>query len=139
MTDPITLTAVEALTADRDAYAQALGDMYSLLGFDRDGNPTPAASLTSGAEDFANMMVAAAGAARENAEEAVREARDDALEEVRAHRIEHVFQERPHEYSYRCSCGFLIKHMPFGGLVECPDLSDLIRGTAAEEAPHDRN
>ncbi|AGW41726.1 hypothetical protein O159_22860 [Leifsonia xyli subsp. cynodontis DSM 46306] len=141
MTDPTTPTnratptTVEALAAERDTYAQALWDVYGILGFDRDGDPTPAACLTSGAEDFANSMVAAAWEARENTEEAVREERRDALEEVRAHRIKHVFQERPNEYSYRCSCGFLVKHIPFGGPAECPELSNLIRGTTDEETP----
>ncbi|ODA89982.1 hypothetical protein ATY41_02775 [Leifsonia xyli subsp. xyli] len=135
MTNPTTPTAVEALTAQRDTLVQALWDVYGILGAGRDGDPTPAACLTSGAEDFANSIVAAAWEARHDAEEAVREARHDALEEVRAHRIQYVTQERPNEYSYHCSCGLLVKHIPFGGPAECPNLSNLLRGTADEETP----
>ena len=32
-----------------------------------------------------------------------------------------VWQERPGEFSYRCSCGMHMKHQRFGDWPKCPD------------------
>lgn len=37
------------------------------------------------------------------------------------HRLTEVWQERPGEVSYRCSCGLVSKHMEFGPIPICPD------------------
>jgi hypothetical protein len=37
------------------------------------------------------------------------------------HHIVETWQERPREFSYRCSCGFVHKHQRFGLILGCPD------------------
>ena len=36
------------------------------------------------------------------------------------HRIVDTWQERPYEFSYRCSCGHITKHREFGPVPRCP-------------------
>jgi hypothetical protein len=43
--DALLADAVEALVAERDAYAQGLWDAFAALGYDTDGDPTPAAAI----------------------------------------------------------------------------------------------
>lgn len=35
------------------------------------------------------------------------------------HRIVELWQERPREVSYRCTCGMVSKHQPFGYVPTC--------------------
>ncbi len=38
-----------------------------------------------------------------------------------SHRVVDIWQERPREVSYRCACGFVSKHQPFGPVPRCPE------------------
>ncbi|UYP17720.1 hypothetical protein OED52_13670 [Rhodococcus sp. Z13] len=40
---------------------------------------------------------------------------------IAAHRLVEVWQERPNEVSYRCSCGLVSKHQEFGPVPQCPE------------------
>lgn len=45
-----------------------------------------------------------------------------AQEEVEPrHRIDYVWQERPGELSWSCTCGLVSKHQGFGQVPPCPD------------------
>ncbi|MGG7510947.1 hypothetical protein [Plantibacter sp. YIM 135249] len=43
-----------------------------------------------------------------------------AIAEEPAHTITSIWQERSGEYSYRCSCGLVAKHQPFGDFTPHP-------------------
>ncbi len=58
MTDPQRPDTWQAMGGDARRLAQAMWDARAILGFDNDGDPTPAASITDGVQPFIDMFLA---------------------------------------------------------------------------------